>query len=790
MKRNKKEHEIDLKSWLFKFRTRWYLFAAFALISLAAAYVFVKSSNRLYQFQSTILLGDQHTGSKKAQELLDILAVQNKGIKVEDEIGLITSADMVKKAVKKLDFTVSYYKVADHWLNSGIELIKEEQYKTAPYKVEVDTASTQLVDAAFEVRLLPDNKYELSAKAKDVSRYSFRDHATVEFVPEVEFTKVLEFGKPYKDEYMSFTLVRTDIVDSSPGKKYLFVINSLESLVGQFQANLQVKPIDRESRVLQLSSKGSIPEKEILFLNTLMEEYVWNDLHEKNVNGQKTLQFINNQLATLEDSLRQSKQSLSSFRSSERITNIGTQSNINYEKLSQLEVEKSRINTDKALYTTILADIQRKDDMYEAVSPTTAGIQNPNLSNLFLRLADLNQQKAGFSVSATADNPRLQKIEGEIASTRNAIIANLKNLISTSDISVRNINQRIGQLEATLARVPENERKLMDLQGQADLVSKRYDFLLEKRTEASIALATNTTDKKIVDRATLSSAGPINVKPKMIYMLALIIGLIIPAAMIVLMSNVDNTIQGKNDLLNITDIPFLGVIAHGTKSDKLAVKNNPRSAIAESFRSIRINLQYLLSNADFKVIGVTSSISGEGKTYTSVNLSSELAMSGKRTVLIESDMRKPTFGKYFNTHNAAGLSSYLKQGLPLEEVIQKTEIENLDIISCGPIPESAVQLLELPKMHELIQKLRAQYDYIVIDTPPIGYVSEYFILMKHMDTNLYVVKHKYTSKDMLAQINELYAAKKVKNIYTIINDVDYSNTYEYGYKKKANYYYV
>lgn len=790
MKRNKKEHEIDLKSWLFKFRTKWYLFAAFALISLACAYVFVKTSNRLYQFQSTILLGDQHTGSKKAQELLDILAVQNKGIKVEDEIGLITSADMVKKAVKKLDFTVSYYKVADHWLNTAIDLIKEEQYESAPYEVKVDTASLQLVDAAFEVRILPDNKYELSAKAKDVPRYSFRDHSTVEFIPELEFKKVLEFGKPYKDENMSFTLERSDIVDSSPGKKYLFVINSLESLVGQFQANLKVKPIDRESRVLELSSKGSIPEKEILFLNTLMEEYVWNDLHEKNVNGQKTLQFINNQLATLEDSLRQSKASLSSFRSSERITNISTQSNINYEKLSQLEAEKSRINTDKALYTTILADIQRNDDMYEAVSPTTAGIQNPNLSNLFLRLSDLNQQKAGFSVSATADNPRLQKIEGEIASTRNAIIANLKNLINTSDISIRDINQRIGKLEAILARVPENERKLMDLQGQADLVSKRYDFLLEKRTEAAIALATNTTDKKIVDRATLSSAGPINVKPKMIYMLALIIGLIIPAAMIVLMSNVDNTIQGKNDLLNITNIPFLGVIAHGTKSDKLAVKNNPRSAIAESFRSIRINLQYLLSDADFKVIGVTSSISGEGKTYTSVNLSSELAMSGKKTILIESDMRKPTFGKYFNTHNAAGLSSYLKQGLPLEEVIQKTEIENLDIISCGPIPESAIQLLELPKMHELIQKLRAHYDYIVIDTPPIGYVSEYFILMKHMDTNLYVVKHKFTSKDMLTQINELYATKKVKNIYTIINDVDYSNTYEYGYKKKANYYYV
>lgn len=790
MKKHNKEHEIDLKSWLFKFKSKWYLFVAFALLSLAVAYVYIKSSQRLYQFSSTLLLGDQHTGSKKAQELLDILAVENRGIKVEDEIGLITSADMIKKAIKKLDFTVAYYKVTDHWLNTGFDLIVEEQYDDAPYEVKLDTSSVQLVDAAFEVRILPDNKYELKMKGKEVPRYSFRNHATLEYLPEVAFTKVLEFGKPYKDKYMSFTLVRKPSEEITPAKKYFFVINSLESLVGQFQANLSVSPIEREARVLALTTKGSIPEKEILFLNTLMEEYVANDLYEKNQNGLKTLQFIDQQLATLSDSLRQSKQALSSFRSSNRITNINTQSNLSYEKLSQLEIEKSKLETDRQIYATVLGEIRNNDGTYEAVSPTAAGIQNPILSNLFLKLQELNQQKAGYSVSATAENPRLQKIEGEIRSTRSTIVANLENLINSADISIRDVNRRIGALEARLAKVPENERRLMDLQGEAEFVSKKYDFLLEKRAEAAIALATNTTDKKIVDRATLSSNGPINVKPKMIYMLALLIGMIIPAAMIVLIDNVDNTIQGKNDLNNITKIPFLGVIAHGSKTDKLAVKNNPRSAIAESFRSIRINLQYLLSDTDFKVIGITSSISGEGKTFTSVNLSSEFAMSGKRTILIEADLRKPTLSKYFNMHNAEGLSSYLTKGLPLEEVVQKTEIENLDIISCGPIPENAIQLLELPKMQELLDKLRSMYDYIVIDTPPIGYVSEYFILMKHMDTNLYVVKHKYTSKDMLTQINELYASKKVKNIYTVINDLNYNNTYEYGYKKKASYYYV
>ncbi|MBD1395629.1 polysaccharide biosynthesis tyrosine autokinase [Pontibacter sp. JH31] len=790
MKRKNTEHEIDLRSWLFKFRSRWYLFLAFTLVSLAGAYVFVKSSTRIYAFKSTLLLGDQHTGSKKAQELLNLLDVQNKGIKVEDEIGIITSTDMVRTTLKRLDFSVSYFKVPNHWLNTGFDLIKEEQYDNAPFVVKLDTSSLQLVDVPLEVRVLNDKQYELKVKADNTVLYDFKEHSIQQPVSDIEYTKVLEFGKPFKDKYLSLTIERANPDDKIDAKKHYFVLNSMESQVGQYSSSLHVAPIERDARVLELSTKGAIPAKEMLFLNTLMDTYVSRDLEEKNLNGQKTLEFIDGQIASLTDSLRQSKQALSSFRSSNRIANLDVQSNISYEKLSQLEMERSKLSTEKQYYVTVLDQIEDNQSFTQAVSPAVAGVQNPNLANLFSELSRLNQQKAKYSVSATQDNPQMQVIDSEIKSTRNAIVANIKNLIRSTDISINNINSRIGQLESSIAKVPENERRMMDLQSQADFVSKKYDFLLEKRAEAAIALATNTTDKKIVDKAAQWGTGPQNVKPNMIFMLAMIIGLIIPAALIVLLDNVDNTIQGKNDLNNVTNIPFLGVIAHGSKTDKLAVKNNPRSAIAESFRSIRINLQYLMSDKPFKVIGVTSSVSGEGKTFTSVNLSSELAMSGKRTLLIESDMRKPTFGKYFNTHNAAGLSSYLEQGMPLEEVIQKTDIENLDIISCGPIPENAIKLLEQKKMSDLIAKLREQYDYIVIDTPPIGFVAEYFILMKHMDTNLYVVKHKYTSKDMLTQVNELYAAKKLKNIHMVINDLDYNNTYEYGYKKKGSYYYA
>jgi capsular exopolysaccharide synthesis family protein len=791
MKKPNKEHEIDLKSWLFKFKSKWYLFASFTFITLAVAYVYVKSSERIYAFHSTILLGDQQTGSKKAQELLEILHVQNKGIKVEDEIGLLMSADMIKDALQKLDFSTSYYKVPDHWLNTVFEVIIEEQYEHKPYAVKLDTMATQLVDVPFEIRILNDQEFELTVEGENIPRYNFSNHQVLGYVPEIHFKKVLKFGQPYSDENMRFTITRSTKEDGvAPAKKHFFIFNSLESQVGQRLSTLHIEPIERESRVLELSTKGSIPEKEMLFLNTLMETYVERDLEEKNQNGRKTLAFIDSQISSLSDSLKQSKQALSTFRSANRISNIDVQSNSTYERLQLLEVDKAKLNTDKQYYAAILSEIKDNEGFTEAVSPAVAGVQNPILSNLFLELSQLNNQKAGYKASATQINPMLKEVDGKIASVRRAIIANLENLISSANISIKDVEKRIASLEATLAKQPEHERRLADLKGQAEFVDKKYEFLQEKRAEAAISLATNTTDKKIVDQASFRGHGPVNAAPRIIYMLALVVGLIIPAALIVLLDNVDNTIKGTNDISSITNIPFLGVIAHGTKADKLAVKNNPKSAIAESFRSIRINLQYLMADKDFKVIGVTSSISGEGKTFCSVNLSNELALAGKRTVLIESDMRKPTFSKYFRVSHEAGLSSYLSHQHTLSDVIQKTDVESLDIIPCGPIPDNAIHLLESPQMAQLIQELKKTYDYVVIDTPPIGYVSEYFILMRHMDTNLYVVKHKYTDKALLSQVNDLYASKKIKDMYIVINDLDYTNTYEYGYKRKASYYYV
>ena len=244
-------------------------------------------------------------------------------------------------------------------------------------------------------------------------------------------------------------------------------------------------------------------------------------------------------------------------------------------------------------------------------------------------------------------------------------------------------------------------------------------------------------------------------------------------------------IQRPEDLTLATKIPLLGMIAHGTADDTSHLLTDPKGAIAESFRSVRINLQYLSGGLEKKVIGITSSVPGEGKTFCAVNLAAELALSGRRVVLLECDLRRPTLASYFDIPAGGGLASYLAGHDSLPNVLHSTGLDNLDVVCCGPIPDNPTVLLESQAMSALVKHLRTEYDYVVMDTPPMGYVAEFFVLMRYFEASLYIVRQNYTDKDVLGQINDLYRARKVTDIYTVLNDVHFAKTYGYSYKSKA-----
>jgi capsular exopolysaccharide synthesis family protein len=790
MERNSKQQEIDVKKILFKFKTKWYFFALSVVLALAIGFIFLKTSPELYSFKSTLLLGQQNTGSKQAQELLNMLEVKDKYIKIEDEIGVLNSYEMVFNTLHRLDFNVSYHVVKDSWLNRLKPMVVKEIYEDVPFKIILDSAAVQLLNVPVYVEQVPGGAFRLRAEADRANIYDFGLFSSLGEVTDVKIDTIIGANEHFNSKYFNFSFLVNDFPEADNGEKFYFVVRSTDGLTASYQNRLQAKPISRDSRILALSIEGSVPKKEIRFLNTLMSVYIERDLEQKNETGLKTVDFLDQQITQIADSLQRAEAKVATYRSANKIANPLVQSSMNVQKLEQLQSEKSKIITNSKFYQNTLSSLKTSRDMQGIVAPTSVGIETPVLNSLIIDLNQLNKRKAELAANSNRTNPVLETLNEQIINTKDALRENLVNMLRSSEIALQDVEQSIVRIEEEIRKAPEQERQLNFLQSKSSFNDRNYDFLLEKRTEAAISLATNVTDKKVIDKASMVGGGPTSPNRNFIMLVALMIGLVLPAGLILLLDGADGTIRNADDIKNMTDLPFLGAIAATDKNgSKLVMIDKPRSAVAESFRSLRINLQYISASKGKKVIGLTSTISGEGKTFCSVNLASELAISGKKTLLVEVDMRKPTQGKYLEYPAGVGLSTYLSNQSTLDEVIHKSPIKNMDIIASGPIPPNPIELVGNPEMDRLINNLKEHYDYIVLDIPPIGYVSEYLILLPYIDINLYVVRQKYTEKNLINQINEMQESKRINNLYIVMNGLDYSATYEYSYKKKGEYYY-
>lgn len=782
-----KQGEIDLMPMVQRLIQKWYIMAGAVALCVTLAWVYVRVSPLIFEVQTTMLLADQSSGSVRAEELLQLLDIKDKGIRVEDEIGIIKSFEMVKRTMERLDFAVSYFEIEDNIFNRFTELQVRERYQDFPFHIMLNPAANQMVGLKLRARILNQYEYELSADGKDVKVYNLQSRDLITRLPSVNFSKRLRINKPYQDENLNFKLVLND-EKPKPGSEYFFVINDLNALTSQYMAKIEAKPIERNSRILSITSQGAIVEKEMRFLNTLVDVLIESDLGDKNKTGLRTLQFIDSQLAKIGDSLRNSESALSTFRSRNQVLNINEATNNIYQKHDQLESEKSRLEVQLKYYQNVLSNLANNRDMSQVVSPSTVGIDNPILNSLLLEIIDLHRQYVALNVVAKRDAPNVKVIESKMANSKSTLTENLTNNVNAARIALAETNRRISELEGNIYRMPENERRLIDLQGKTQFNSKTYNFMLEKRTEAAVTMAANTPDMKRVDEAKMVGTGPKYPKTAQIYMIAVLLGLILPAGILIARDKMDDTIRSKEDLESLTSIPFIGYITDAGRAMKLPVVEKPLSGIAESFRSVRVNLQYLAAGMDKKVIGVTSSISGEGKTFCSANLSADIAMGGKRVLLIEADMRRPTLNKYFTgLDKRVGLSSVLIKSATLEEAIQHTEIKNLDIISSGPIPPNPLELVSLPAMKDLIDKAKGKYDYVVLDIPPIGFVSEYFVLLDHIDANIFITRFKYTSRNLLDNIDSLYREGKIDNLYMVLNGLNFYQKYEY--RNKGHKYY-
>tara|TARA_Y100000589_G_scaffold72779_1_gene65764 strand:- start:10651 stop:13071 length:2421 start_codon:yes stop_codon:yes gene_type:complete len=781
------EEKIDLKVFFDRYLIFWkYIFLSI-IFFLIIGFLYNRYSTKIYKSSTTLLIKEESNNSLGSDDVFEGLDLFGGQKNIKNEIGILESFSLTKKTLQDLNFRISYY-------HSG-NLKSDDIYKKTPFIIDVDEYHPQLINQKFNIKLISEDEFILTANFDNVKLFNLSTETYVSNKElDINYDALHKFDEIIKTDFFNFSISKNDLslFKDENWSNYFFVISSYNELTEIYRKKLEVIEIEKDASILKISLEGPNAVKINDFLNKFTELYLAKDLDEKNQITSNTIQFINQQLTSISDSLSNVESTLENFKEKNPKIELSQKEYGAFYQLEKLEQEKAILELNNKYYVSLEEYLLKNNNVNNIVAPSTMGIEDLLLNNHISELTKLYSQLNEVSVNSKQEHPLVISLKEQIKNTKEKLIENIDNVISSSDLTLKDINLRISEIEGLIGNLPQNERILLNIQRKFNLNENIYNYLLEKRAEASITKASNISDHKIIDMPRLVSNLPIRPNTLLIYFFSIIIGIFFPTILISLYFLFNNKIIDKKDIDQITSIPLLGKIMHNNSGYNLVNINSPKSGIAEAFRSIRTNIQYLASDKSQKVICITSSIGGEGKTFVAMNLASIFSITQGKTILIGADMRKPKIFNDFKLANDIGLSSYLSSQNSKEEVIQNTEFENLDIILSGPIPPNPSELLSLNKMEEFIKELKKTYQNIIIDTPPIGLVTDGLILMNHSDVNIYVIRQNFTTKDMLNNFNETIIKNNVVNMNLVINDISidknsygygygYGNTYGYGY---------
>ena len=773
------EETIDIKALILKFAQYWYYFVLSILFFGCIAFLNNRYTVAEYSVSTTLLIRDDNNTQLGAENLLEGLEMFSGKKNLKNEIVILSSYSLFEKVIEELSLGISYYQ-------HGF-LQTNELFGNSPFKVEVDSSHLQLTGVNFKIIPLNNEEFTLSISTSNEYPYNILNkNLEKSLKSDIDIEEKLTFNSLIETEFYSFTIHKTNhfnleqIIEND--KYFSFKLHQTDKLANKLIQKVTINPINKETSILKLNIRERTPKKNIHILNKITEIYIRSGLDEKNLMAINTIHFIDEQLTIIKDSLSGIERKLELFKSLHPDLEIVDKEYGTYFQKQKLDNSLSEQSVNIKYYRSLLSYLKNDKNTNSIVSPTSMGISNPELNNLINQLLQLYAKKGELQLTTTGKNPTYIAILSQINHTKKTIIENVNNLISSASIYEVDLIDRITTFDKKINKLPEAEKDYLILKRKYEYNEQTSIYLQQKRYEVSLAKAGTESDHKVIDFARLDSEEPISPRKSLANFIALIFGLLLPITFITLRDFFSDTIRSKSDLLNSTNIPILGLIGHSDNATSLVVSNASKSIIAESFRALRTNIQYLAANKERKIITVTSSIGGEGKTFTTMNLAAIIALSGHKTILIGGDLRKPKLHEDFKVDTSKGLSSYLINKSELAEVIEKTEIDYLDVIASGPTPPNPAELLDSKKMRDLIIELNKTYDYVIIDTPPIGLVTDGVILMQHSDVNLYIVRHNYSKTSALNVINNLYHQKQVENIHIIINDFKHTSSgYGYGY---------
>ena len=744
--------------WFFTFLHYWYLFVIALAIALGLAMLKNRRWIPTYYSQGTIVIKESSTYGGSASALMSGFGVDAGFKNVNNQMIMLGSYDLMSRVVDSLPFL-------------NVEYITQGRFKTrqlyrqTPILVETTRIDPRAYGLLYQVLFEKDGTMRISS--------------TDESMP-LELTA--HYGEEINCSLFDATIWPTDLMINS-GKIY-FRFRTHESLVNEFMGRLQLSFVTEGSTVLALALVSETPQRDCEFIDELAKIYLLQNLEQKNEVAENSIRFINEQLDNLQSSLQVSEGAMTDFRQENKFVDVNSYAGQLMGRIEACKQEQLALRLRETYFDYLIKYIHANIENDAVIAPTTMGVNEPMLMSLVQQLNDLRIQRGEL----TEKNVYYAKYTKDIENVKTAIEEVVNSMRASLEIEKEDLGRRYNEVEEAIKKLPQKELQMVAIERNYRIDDNYYTFFLQKRAEAEIQKASNTPDNSIMDKARTTAVMNAKAKSKTTSTY-LIIGFLIPMVLIILSELLNNKIRAPKDVVKLKMFRLIGTLRHAKNQNPTLVRASPRSSYAEMLRAIRTRIEFVLRRKDKMVICVTSTESGDGKTFLSTNLAALYAMTGKKVLLIDLDLRKPNIHTKLGLENDNGMSNYLIGDCKAEDIIVHNTPFGFDFVRAGTIPPNPGELVHSDKLTQTIEKAREDYDFVIMDTSPIGLVPDAYAVIEHSDMCLFVIRCMQTNKSFCKQTLEQMTevVDNPEKIQIVLSDIptegrhSYGSGYGYGY---------
>lgn len=759
----KKSEFIDIKSVLDDYLRHWLWFAVSIVFFVGMGVLYAKIKKPVYGVRANVLIAQEESNPLNAMggDMGMLGSIFGAKGSVDDEYYVLSSHSIIRKAVKELDLNRKRY-VRKGFLNTVQEF---EEY---PLDVDVPDGMLDTLKTAvsFKIKAKPDKtaKVTITAKNKKIVK-----------------NEKVKLPHTFSTDYGKFTIVPTEFYPKNEDVKSTIVVMGYHHAAEELAQDLGMSIASKRANVISLGINTPYPEFGENLVNEIVRQYNIRGIDEKNLQASKTRDFLNERLALLTGDLSATERDIQNYKESHGLIGVDVEAKYQTQKRAQIEAELIQAEVQAEILKMTADFIKNPENAYDMI-PAPA-IENAGLQASIQSFNEVVLRRMQLAANAKPGNISLRRLEEQIDALRENVYSSVHRAYETTSGGAADLKRQLNSTMSQLGNVPQQEREFIDKERQRQIKQEIYLFLLQRQEETAIMLANSTPKGLIVDEAyTLNK--PLGLGAKGILMICFLLGLCTPPVLLYLRRILRSRIETRQEVEKLTDVPILGEISTSRSGKHLVVDAAETSSTAELFRLMRSNLLFVLTPPDEKVVLVTSSTPGDGKSFIAVNLAASLALLDKRVLLVGMDIRKPRLAEYLGLHPQFGLTQYLvTPDMSIDKlIVREPNMAGLDVIVAGPVPPNPGELLNSPRVDTLFAELRKHYDYIIVDTAPVGRVSDTFALDRVADASIFVCRVGHTNISEINLADEISEQNRLKRLSIVVNGTPARRTYGYGEK--------